>query len=948
MFTFTPLLGAQSDSRASQSLLELDGGVKILVDVGWDERFDTRQLAEIEKHTSTLSFILLTHPTISHIGAFAHCCKHIPLFSQVPIYATPPVIAFGRTLLEDLYSSSPLAATFIPGSASPEDGTSADDKSRSNILRQAPTFEEINKYFQLISPLKYSQPLQPTASQFSAPVEGLTLTAYNAGHTLGGTIWHIQQGMESIVYAVDWNQARENVVAGAAWFGGVGGAEVIEQLRKPSALVCSSVGATRVALSGGRKARDDALLGHIKTSVAKGGTVLIPTDSSARVLELAWLLEKAWSDPAHSASFKDVKVYMASRSGNATLRHARSLLEWMDDSIVREFEGEDENPTTQPYNRRGGNKAAGTNKPSRPFEFKNVKVVERKHQLEKLLKVEGPRVILASDVTLDWGFSRSLLEHVVQKPENLVILTERLNVRPGSESPGQAFWQWFEQRQDGVALERTEGGGQLEQVHSGGRMLKLKNPEKAPLSTQESQRYQQYMATQRQIQESLTTNERDQTVADDNIDDESSSSSSEESDDEQQGRVLNVSAALGHGARNKLALSDEDLGVNILLRKKGVYDYDVRNKKGRNAVFPYTHSRRRGDEFGEFIKPEDFLREEEKEEQDAANSGKTGGTLGQKRKWEDTNNANDSRSKRARGQGPKGHAPDDHGDESDSEASDIEGEVEVEGIQGPAKVLYTTTEITVNARLTFVDFAGLHDQRSLQMLIPLIGPKKLILVGGTEAETLSLASDCKELLGMKVAGAEEQTSTEIFSPTNGQTVDASVDTNAWIVKLSRALVRTLRWQNVKNMGVVTVQGQLKAEQEQENDLPDDPLLKKQKLETEAAAQAQAPPPPPLVPVLDVLPASLAASTRSVTQPIHVGDLRLADLRRIIAMDGHVAEFRGEGTLLVDGTVVVKKLATGKIIVEGIPANGSAMTRSAADNYTRVKRKVYEGLAVVAA
>ncbi|KAL2418068.1 Cleavage factor two protein 2 [Exophiala dermatitidis] len=949
MFTFTPLLGAQSNSRASQSLLELDGGVKILVDVGWDERFDTRQLAEIEKHTSTLSFILLTHPTISHIGAFAHCCKHIPLFSQVPIYATPPVIAFGRTLLEDLYSSSPLAATFIPGSASPEDGTSADDKSRSNILRQAPTFEEIHKYFQLISPLKYSQPLQPTASQFSAPVEGLTLTAYNAGHTLGGTIWHIQQGMESIVYAVDWNQARENVVAGAAWFGGVGGAEVIEQLRKPSALVCSSVGATRVALSGGRKARDDALLGHIKTSVAKGGTVLIPTDSSARVLELAWLLEKAWSDPTHSASFKDVKVYMASRSGNATLRHARSLLEWMDDSIVREFEGEDENPTTQPYNRRGGgNRAAGTNKPSRPFEFKSVKIVERKHQLEKLLKVGGPRVILASDVTLDWGFSRSLLEHVVQKPENLVILTERLNVRPGSESPGQTFWEWFEQRQDGVALERTEGGGQLEQVHSGGRMLKLKNPEKAPLSTQESQRYQQYMATQRQIQESLTTTERDQTVADDNIDDESSSSSSEESDDEQQGRVLNVSAALGHGARNKLALSDEDLGVNILLRKQGVYDYDVRNKKGRNAVFPYTHSRKRGDEFGEFIKPEDFLREEEKEEQDAANSGKTGGTLGQKRKWEDTNNANDSRSKRARGQGPKGHTPDDHGDDSDSEASDIEGEVEVEGIQGPAKVVYTTTEITVNARLTFVDFAGLHDQRSLQMLIPLIGPKKLILVGGTEAETLSLASDCKELLGMKVAGAEEQTSTEIFSPSIGQTVDASVDTNAWIVKLSRALIRALRWQNVKNMGVVTVQGQLKAEQEQENDLPDDPLLKKQKLETEAAVQAQAPPPPPLVPVLDVLPASLAASTRSVTQPIHVGDLRLADLRRIIAMDGHVAEFRGEGTLLVDGTVVVKKLATGKIIVEGIPANGSAMTRSAADNYTRVKRKVYEGLAVVAA
>lgn len=50
MFTFTPLLGAQSSpSKASQSILELDGGIKILVDVGWDNTFDTLALAELEK-----------------------------------------------------------------------------------------------------------------------------------------------------------------------------------------------------------------------------------------------------------------------------------------------------------------------------------------------------------------------------------------------------------------------------------------------------------------------------------------------------------------------------------------------------------------------------------------------------------------------------------------------------------------------------------------------------------------------------------------------------------------------------------------------------------------------------------------------------------------------------------------------------------------------------------
>lgn len=50
MFTFCSLQGALSDSTASQSLLELDGGVKVLIDVGWDETFDVDKLKELEKY----------------------------------------------------------------------------------------------------------------------------------------------------------------------------------------------------------------------------------------------------------------------------------------------------------------------------------------------------------------------------------------------------------------------------------------------------------------------------------------------------------------------------------------------------------------------------------------------------------------------------------------------------------------------------------------------------------------------------------------------------------------------------------------------------------------------------------------------------------------------------------------------------------------------------------
>jgi cleavage and polyadenylation specificity factor subunit 2 len=54
MFNFTALLGAQSSSQASQSILEFDGGVKILIDVGWDEQFSSESLRELERSVSEL------------------------------------------------------------------------------------------------------------------------------------------------------------------------------------------------------------------------------------------------------------------------------------------------------------------------------------------------------------------------------------------------------------------------------------------------------------------------------------------------------------------------------------------------------------------------------------------------------------------------------------------------------------------------------------------------------------------------------------------------------------------------------------------------------------------------------------------------------------------------------------------------------------------------------
>jgi cleavage and polyadenylation specificity factor subunit 2 len=935
-----------------------------------------------------------------------------PLFTQIPVYATGPVISLGRTLLQDMYTSAPLAATFLPKASISEPGASTsaasataatasaegDDTSSKKlattgrILLQPPTGEEIARYFSLIHPLKYSQPHSPLCSPFSPPLDGLMLTAYSAGHTVGGTIWHIQHGMESIVYAVDWNQARENVVAGAAWFGGSGtsGTEVIEQLRKPTALICSSKGGDNFAPPGGLQKRDALLLDMIRSSLAKGGSVLIPTDTSARVLELSYALEHAWRDAADSADgedvFKKAEIYLAGKKAHSTMRLARSMLEWMDEGIVREFEAVEggDAATVRGHKRtdsQSRNAGASRDKQTTklgPFTLKHLKIVEQKRKLEKLLADGIPKVIIASDTSLDWGYSKETFRTLARGSQNLILLTEMLPIRYQTDDPvqpdkmtlGRMMWRWYEERRDGVAMETASSGELLEQIHSDGREISIVDVERASLDEDEQVLYQQYLATQRQIQN--TSQGRGDANIDstaDALDDGASSTSSEDSESEQQGRILNFSTSLAHTNRNKIGVRDEDLGVNILLRRKNVFDYDVRGKKGRERMFPYVAPKKRGDEYGEFIRPEEYLRAEEREEADAQQreSGpQSEMKLGQKRRWDETglNGRRPSGSAHKRQamspdgvlEGDIGGIREDLAASSDGPDSESENEVDEQPFEGPAKTVYQHSTVTVYARIAFVDYMGLHDKRSLEMLIPLIQPRKLILVGGMKEETTSLAAECRNLLAGKDVG-DRSAVVDIFTPKNGETVDASVDTNAWVVKLSNNLVRRLKWQHVRSLGVVALTAQLKPP---EIDVAEDEVAesinKKQKLlETEpdtvstpvnglndsSVSKADA------YPILDVLPASIAAGTRSMARALHVGDLRLADLRKLMIAAGHKAEFRGEGTLLIDGMVAIRKSSTGTIEVEASVQSSASDRRGQAGSFLAVKRKIYEGLAVVA-
>jgi cleavage and polyadenylation specificity factor subunit 2 len=865
-----------------------------------------------------------------------------------------PVISLGRTLLQDLYASTPLASSIIPTEALNESAYSFPSTSKGgnnpSILLQAPTQEDIANYFGAINPLRYSQPHQPIPSSFSPPLNGLTITAYSAGHTLGGSIWHIQHGMESVVYAVDWNQAREHVLAGAAWLGtGTGGSEVLEQLRRPTAMICSSKNSGLVKVAKAPNKRDEELLSMIRETVAKGGSVLIPCDSSARILEIAYLLEKSWhtetAKSENNSPLRNARAYLASRTGGATMRYVRSMLEWMGEGIVKEFEAASGAAEGQDQRKARGGAGRDDGRGVRtPFDFQHITLLERKARVTRMLSATEPRVILASDTSLEWGFSKDAIRSLASDEKNLVILTERVG-ELGTQQKGLGRYLWDLWNERCSYTEDEAPSSTI--VDVSGQQAPMSIARTVALEGDEVPLYQQFLARQRQLHNTMggDTGTALETSAD-VVDDRSSttSESSEDSGDGHGGKILNTTAALQH-ARNKLGLTDAELGVNILIRRKNVYDYEVRGKKGKEKVFPYQQKRRKADDFGDLIRPEEFARADEEDAVagDALrDSTKKENAVGQKRRWDDLVNVIDS-SKSKDTQRRRKTEGDDHG-EADNVESDSEPEDDPDKIDGPSKVIVDSEFIELRCQLAFVDFSGLHDRRTIQNIIPLVKPRKLILIGGDAAETLELAEICRSALN---AGLEAASSAiDVFTPLVGTVINASVDTNAWTVKLSRNMVRNLHWQNVRGMGVVAITGRLAAATLEPPPKPDEGSAKK-KPRLDAPAVPVSSLESDNTPVLDVVPANMATAVRSVAQPFHVGDLRLADLRKLMKSNGMEAEFRGEGVLVINGTVAVRKTATGQIEVDGGAYGNTDARNNDAATFFRVKRQIYDGLAVVA-
>lgn len=210
----------------------------------------------------------------------------------------------------------------------------------------------------------------------------------------------------------------------------------------------------------------------------------------------------------------------------------------------------------------------------------------------------------------------------------------------------------------------------------------------------------------------------------------------------------------------------------------------------------------------------------------------------------------------------------------------------------PSRRTESSSKINIKCSVIFINLESLVDQRSATVIWPALKPKKILLLGPPESQIesplLTLRKRDIELVKMPL-------NKDVEFDTTIKSLEISIDPE---------LDQLLKWQSISDgYTVAHVIGKLVKEKPpaaklQQAQKQDQQLLHRSKL---------------------VLKPLKTNSRRHRSGSLSIGDVRLAELKRVLTAQRHRAEFKGEGTLVVDGQVAVRKISDGETIVDGAPS-----------------------------
>ncbi|OZJ06761.1 hypothetical protein BZG36_00414 [Bifiguratus adelaidae] len=786
---FTALTGTKTEAPLCY-LLEIDEA-KILLDCGWTDSFNVEDLKALRRIAKQVDALLISHADVAHLGAYPYARSHLGL--TCPVYGTLPVASMGKLCMYDLYQSK-----------------------RNEMNFDVFSLEDVENAFDRMVSLRYSQP-----TVLPGKCKGIIVTAYAAGHTVGGTLWKIKKDTDEIVYAVDFNHQKERHLDGTVLLtSGV----VPDALVRPSLMITDAQNAEVIHPQ--RKLRDEAFLETIMNTLENKASVLLPTDSSTRVLELAYLLDQHWT----FWKLKQYPLIFLTNTSQHTIHYAKIMLEWMGGAITRQFSQSRENP----------------------FDFKYVRLCQR---IEELDQYPGPKVVLASNLSLDTGFARELFtkwmvfdanesmdvdkandsdgldQDASPKHRNAIILTDR---GPKNSLARHLYEQW-----ESMVYEEADDNDKQAKV---GPALELRTSIDLTLSSKvklEGAELQQFQAAARAKAEREAAQAailaRSKNIMEEDVSDDSDSEA--ELDDP--------------GIGDLVSGSNYDLYVKDVGRSGGFF-----RQSQSYRMFPFFERRKKFDDYGEVIVPDHYLTEADKEDL--------------------------KRAKAIDGSGAN------FGDEADILRRGLDQPILQKQDDFPTKFVTIHTQLQVDCIIRYIDIEGVSDGRSLKQLL------FQILVHGDQKPTDKLAVALSEVDGM---------TKEIFTPNEGEVMNVSAATNLYQLKLTDALVSRIKYEQMDDYELAYVNGKIH--------FPEDSTT----------------------PVLEIPEGSESSALHT---PVLVGDARLSEFRRVLQAEGIHAEFKGEGVLVCNDQVAVRKTATGQLLLEGVLSN----------DYFRIRSLLYAQHAIV--
>lgn len=213
------------------------------------------------------------------------------------------------------------------------------------------------------------------------------ITFYNAGHTLGSAMVHIHvgNGLHNLLYTGDIKFAKTKLLSPAA----------TTFPRLETMLIEATYGG-RDNVTETVKTQDNILQDIIKTTIARGGKVLMPTLGSGRGQEALILVEEL----IRNGDIPEIPIYIDGMVWDITAIFT-AYPEFLNSTIRQQIFHKDNNP----------------------FLNKNIKQVGSQKERKQIMEEQGPCIILATSGMLSGGPSVEYLKGLAEDKRHSLIFS---------------------------------------------------------------------------------------------------------------------------------------------------------------------------------------------------------------------------------------------------------------------------------------------------------------------------------------------------------------------------------------------------------------------------------------------------------------------------------------------------------------------------------------------